>query len=439
MLKPLQHFGKTSRFVPVFWSFAFFVAVGFRPAALFAADIYLQIQRGEKVMLALPDFNFKEPSEKIPAQDLRAVSKEDLLYSRIFNMTEQGPQSSGNKIDFAAWGQQGADLLVTGTVILKDSKAGSMAQLIGAVYEVPSGKPVFQKSYQIAARSSRKLAHEFVADILYRFTGNRGLSQSKVTFSNNSTGNKEIYVVDYDGENLRRLTATKKINILPRWSADGKEILFTSYRRNNPDLYLYSLDDGNTKSVSSRIGLNSAGSFSPDGKQILATLSYEGAPKLYLLDRQGNIVRKLTQGAAADTSASFSPDGRKIVYVSDRPGWPQIYIMDADGSNSQRISETGYCDSPVWSPLGDKIAYSRGTKTGEHDIVVHDLGLGSAARLTDGSGKNENPSFSPDGKFIVFTSNRNKKRELYVVAIDASTQKKLADIPGDSFTPSWGN
>lgn len=408
-------------------------------APLGSADVYLQLQRGEKVTIGLPDFNAKEPGDQAVAQDLRGVTRDDLLYSRLFNLTDQGPQSAGPKIDFAGWAGQGADLLVTGSVSVKDQKDGSTAQLIGAVYELPSGNPVFQKSYQIASRSARKLAHEFVADILYRFTGNRGLSQSKIVFSNNASGNKELYVIDYDGLNLRRLTTTKKLNILPRWSPDGKEILFTSYRRNNPDLYIYSMETGQTRAVSSRIGLNASASFSPSGKEILATLSYEGGAKLYLLDRQGKVIRKLTKGSAADTSASFSPDGRKIVYVSDRPGWPQIYVMDADGSNSERISETGYCDSPVWSPLGDKIAYSRGTKSGEHDIVVHDLSSGQAARLTDGSGKNENPSFSPDGRFIVFTSNRNRKRELFTVSLDGSSQKKLADIPGDCFTPSWGN
>lgn len=408
-------------------------------APLGSADVYLQLQRGEKVTIGLPDFNAKEPGDQAVAQDLRGVTRDDLLYSRLFNLTDQGPQSAGPKIDFAGWAGQGADLLVTGSVSVKDQKDGPTAQLIGAVYELPSGNPVFQKSYQIASRSARKLAHEFVADILYRFTGNRGLSQSKIVFSNNASGNKELYVIDYDGLNLRRLTTTKKLNILPRWSPDGKEILFTSYRRNNPDLYIYSMETGQTRAVSSRIGLNASASFSPSGKEILATLSYEGGAKLYLLDRQGKVIRKLTKGSAADTSASFSPDGRKIVYVSDRPGWPQIYVMDADGSNSERISETGYCDSPVWSPLGDKIAYSRGTKSGEHDIVVHDLSSGQAARLTDGSGKNENPSFSPDGRFIVFTSNRNRKRELFTVSLDGSSQKKLADIPGDCFTPSWGN
>ncbi len=421
-------------------SFAgYFIAALMAAVPARAADVYLQLQRGEKVTMALPDFLAKEAADQQAAKELRGITRDDLLYSRLFNLTEEGPQSSGGKLDFAGWSQKGADLLVTGTVSIKEQKDGPVAQLVGAVYELPSGNPVFQKNYQIAARSQRKLAHEFVADILYRFTGNRGLSQSKIVFTNSSTGNKELYVIDYDGQNLRRLTSSKKINILPRWSPDGKEVLFTSYRRSNPDLYIYSMDSGQTRAVSSRIGLNTAASYSPDGKEILVTLSYEGGPKVYLLDHQGKLIRKLTKGNSADTSASFSPDGRKIVYVSDRPGWPQIYVMDKDGGNSERISETGYCDSPVWSPLGDKIAYSRGTKTGEHDIVVHDLSSGQAARLTDGSGKNENPSFSPDGRFIVFTSNRNKKRELYSVSVDGSTQKKVADIPGDCFTPSWGN
>jgi TolB protein len=406
----------------------------FAAGPLAAADIFLQIQRGEKVAIGLPDFSSKEEDRKL-AESLRETAKKDLLFARLFNLIEDGPAMGKGKIDFEGWNKGGSDLLVAATASSKDGSA----LLVAAVYELPSGNPVFQKSYKTQSSNARRLAHEFVSDLLYRFTGFRGVAQSRIAFCNSATGSKELYLIDYDGENLRRVTSDKSLVLLPRWSPDGKEILYTTYRKGNPDLYRLDLTEGRSKPFSTHRGLNSAGTYSPDGKTVVATLSYEGAPNLYLLDRSGQVLRRLTSGRAADTSPCFSPDGKKIVFISDRPGWPQVYLMDADGTGVTRLSESGYCDAPSWSPLGDKIAYSRGTNQGRHDIVVHDLASGKAWQLTDNQANNENPSFSPDGRFIVFTSTRNRRRELFVISLDGAVQKKLADIPGDSFTPAWGN
>lgn len=404
---------------------------------LSAADIYLQLQRGQKVALGFPDFTAKDEDKQL-AERLQEVAKKDLLFVRLFNILEDGPQVGQGKIDFKGWGDAGADILVTASVAQKGKGPGGEAAMVASVYELPSGNPVFQKSYRTSVRNSRRLAHAFVADLLYRFTGMRGVAESRIAFCNDATGSKELYLVDYDGADLRRVTADKSLVVLPRWSPDGKEILYTTYRKGNPDLYRFDLTEGLSRPFATHRGLNSAAAYSPDGKTVVATLSYEGWPNLYLLDRSGRVIRRLTHDRAADTSACFSPDGKKIAFVSDRPGWPQVYVMDADGTNVTRLSESGYCDAPTWSPLGDKIAYSRGTNQGRHDIVVHDLASGKVWQLTDNQANNENPSFSPDGRFIVFSSTRNGKRELFVYSLDGAIQKKLADFPGQSYTPCWG-
>lgn len=416
----------------------------FSVAAAPAADLYLQIQRGEKVIVAMPEFNSKRPSEKEKklVEELHRVAKDDVLFTRLFNLIEEGPSVKGGRIDFEGWSANGADLLITANFKIKKKGWGKnkreTAQLIAAVFELPDGNPVFRKMYRIRPRSARKLAHEFVADFIHRFTGHRGVSTSRIALINDSTGAKELYMMDYDGENLKRITTEKSLVVLPRWSPDGKEILFTTYRRGNPDLAVYSLKEGKIKVISARQGLNSAASVSPDGSKIVATLSFEGSPSLYLLDREGNIIRRLTKSNAADTSASFSADGRKIIFASDRPGWPQIYMMDSEGGNIRRITKSRYCDAPVWSPLGDKIAYSQRTGKGQHDIIVQDLSTGKAYQLTQDAGSNENPSFSPDGRHIIFTSTRNRKREIFIASLDGTVQRKLADIPGSSYTPAWG-
>ncbi|OGR83409.1 MAG: hypothetical protein A2636_05765 [Elusimicrobia bacterium RIFCSPHIGHO2_01_FULL_64_10] len=423
-------------------AFALAWVSGFPAPRAAAADLYLQIQRGEKVMIALPGFVSKGPDEEQAAlaKELHSVAKDDLLFSRLFNLIEEGPPVGEGKIDFPGWGERGADLLAMANVKIDrpfSGKKEDSVRMIGSVFEAPGGNPVFQKTYTISKKNARKLPHEFVADILYRFTGNRGSSASRIAFVNDSTGSKELYLIDYDGANLRRVTRDGSIALLPRWSPDGKEIAYTTYRRGNPDLAVFSLENGTSRILSSRQGLNAAASYSPDGQSLVLTLSFQGAPSLYLIDRAGKILRRLTRSRSAETSPSFSADGRRIVYVSDRPGWPQIYVMDSDGSNSPRLTFSGYCDAPVWSPLGDKLAYSRGTRKGGHNIIVRDLASGAELQLTSGAGSNENPSFSPDGRFLVFTTTRGGKRELYLTNLDGTVQRVLADIPGNCYTPSW--
>ena len=220
------------------------------------------------------------------------------------------------------------------------------------------------------------------------------MSESRIAFVNNATGFKELFRIDYDGKNLKRLTNDKDVVVLPRWSPDFKHILYTSYKNNNPDLYEFDLITGRKRRVSKRQGLNTAPSYTPDGKNILLTLSIDKVPHLYLIKPNGRMVRRLTHGSSANTSSSYSPDGRKIVYVSDRPGYPQIYMMDADGSNKKRLTRSGFCDSPVWSPRGDKIAYSRGNSKGNYHIVVYDVATGQEYEITHPAARNEDPSFS---------------------------------------------
>lgn len=405
-------------------------------------DIFLHIQRGKMVTIGFPEFVSKNSTEleKNATREIQNVTRDDILFSRLFNLQEEGPVVGDGKIDFIGWEKAGADILITATVFAKEEKIKekSKIDMIASVYELPEGNPVFQNRYSGSLKQGREIAHKFVADFLYRFTGHRGVSASKIVFSNNATGAKELYLIDYDGHNLRRITNDKNIALLPRWSPDGDAILYTTFKSGNPDLYIYSLKTGTFKAISLRRGLNTSAAFSPDGKSIVTTLSYEGSPNLYLLDTSGKILRRLTQSKGADTSPAFSPDGRKIIFTSDRPGWPQIYMMDTDGSNVKRITDSGYCDAPAWSPTGEKIAYSKGTDKGQHDIVVLDLSTGKEIQLTSNSGRNENPSFSPDGRFLVFTSNRNKKRELYIASVDGAVQKKVAEMEGDCFTPSWG-
>lgn len=399
-------------------------------------EIYLTLSNhGQRTEIGLAGFMplSQTVDEARAAREIGEVLRFDLLFSRYFNLVEDGPLYSGKDEELLAWADRGAGMIICGTVRLR----GSEVVLTGRLLDVGSKQAVWEKTYIGGVKESRRMAHELNDDLLERITGERGIAHSKIVFVNNRTRAKELYVVDYDGANLQHLTLDNSINILPRWSPKGDEVVYTTYRYGNPDLYAISFPGSYTRPVSRVQGLNTAANYSPDGQNIVLTISQGEYPNLYLLTRGGKIVRRLTNGRWIDTSPCFAPNGREIVYVSDRPGIPQLFIMNLEGGNQRRLSARGYCDSPAWSPRGDKIAFSMRQGRDNNDIFVYDLEKDSITRLTQDEGSNENPSWSPDGRFLVFSSSRSGRKELFTIAVDGSGQRRLGDIPGASATPSW--
>lgn len=408
-------------------------------AAAHGTDVYLSLSdHSQRNDLGVAGFAPATPTvdESRLSRQLQEVLQDDLLFSRFFNIVEDGPLFTGREEEIVEWRNLGAVMIVGGSLALAGEEARVTARLIDA----GSGKPVWEKQYTGDVHSFRRIAHDINDDIVQRFTGERGIAHTRIVFVNNQTRAKELYVVDYDGYNLRKLTTDNSINILPKWSPDGTEILYTTFIHSNPDVFLYSLNGARRRPVSQRQGLNSAAAFSPDGSRIALTMSRGEIPHLYLIDRSGAILKRLTSGPSNNTSPSFAPNGQEIVFVSDRAGNPQLYIMGLDGGNQRRITTEGFCDSPAWSPRGDKIAFTmrRSGRGSTFDIYVYDLGTGQITRLTQDERHNENPSWSPDGRFLVFSTTRSGKKELYIIAADGSSQRKVSDMVSSSETPSWG-
>ncbi len=413
--------------------FLFFAAV------LYAqnVDIYLSLSAtGKRSDIAVESFSapYKTADDVKYSQLLKEVIQNDLILSRYFNIILGDP---GDKMPFDAkmsfWESKGASVLFTASVKTKLDQITFDVKL----YDVISGEIIWKETYKNDAINYRSMAHVVSNEIVKRFTGENGIAMSKIAFINNSTRFKELYVIDYDGYNLRRLTKDNKLNILPKWSPDGEQIIYTSYLYNNPDLFSFNSVKNRRSIISKYQGLNAAGNFSPDGQKILLTLSRGRYPNLYLININGEILRRMTDGSYIDTSPSFAPNGQEIVFISDRPGYPQLYIMSIDGGNLRRLTTEGFCDSPAWSPRGDKIVFTMRQPKGNYDLYVYDLPTSNITKLTNNQRNNENPTWSPDGRFVVFSSNRSGNNEIYIMAIDGSGTRKLAEIPGTSYTPSW--
>jgi TolB protein len=418
-----------------------FVFLCFAAVVYARNDIYLSLSAtGKRSGIAVECFTAadeKDDSVKY-AKLLKEVIENDLILSRYFNVIQnafEGDASSATsfKKRLFLWEKRMVSVLLTASVSVDSDKL----ILETKMFDVISGEIVWKHNYENKSLNYRYMAHEVSDEIIRKLTGETGIARSKIVFVNDSTRFKELYIVDYDGYNLHRLTRDSKINILPKWSPDGERIIYTSYFYNNPDLFILNFVKNRRSIISRYQGLNAAGSFSPDGGKILLTLSRGRYPNLYLIDTSGEILQRMTDGSYIDTSPSFAPNGREIVFISDRPGYPQLYIMNVDGGNIRRLTTGGFCDSPSWSPRGDKIVFTMRQPKGNYDLYVFDLPTAKITKLTNNQKNNENPTWSPDGRFVTFCSNKSGKGEIYVMAIDGSGTRKLVEIPGMSCSPSW--
>ena len=418
------------------------VAVMFVSVLAFAApktDVYIGITSvGDKRLPAIGmlAFNYNDDKAQAAAVQVRDVMRADLLFARYFDVTEDGPAFNSKKLTetLTAWGRARASYLLAGDI----SYAEPYYTIKIYVYDISTRAPVFAKAFKGTQSSLRRLAHIASDQIVQSLTGKRGIADTKIAFSNNSTRNKEIYVVDYDGENLQKLTNDKSIAILPRWSKDGR-IFYTTYKYRNPDIFAIDLRKGKIAPIIIRGGLSLIGGVSPDGKALAFTSSGGSNPSIYIYNLETHKKTRITNKASVDGSPSYSPDGKYITFVSNRAGNPQIYVMELATGETRRLTKNfNWSDSPQWSPTGEWIVFT-GREAPYHpmDIFLVDLTGTQIRRLTTDAGSNEDPSWSPDGRFIVFTTTRNGRRQLYMMDMDGSAPHLLADLKGDSFTPHW--
>lgn len=306
------------------------------------------------------------------------------------------------------------------------------------VYDVEGGSLIAGKVVSGPPRA-RALGHR-VADVIYEaFTGEPGIFSTRIVAVSTVGGNKEIYLLDVDGQNVTPVTRNGSINLSPSISRDGTRVAYTSYKGGNPDLYVTDLTTGRTEKVSGRSGINTSGAWSPDGQTLALTLSKDGDSEIYLIDRRGEILARLTRSWGIDVSPTWSPDGQWIAFVSSREGSPQIFVMDRNGGNVRRLTFAGNHNvSPAWSPDGKRIAFA-GRDEGRFDLFVIDVDGTNLRRLTQAPGDDEDPSWSPDGRYIVFSSDRDGGgRQLYIMSADGRNPVRITDGRGSWTNPDWG-
>ena len=289
-------------------------------------------------------------------------------------------------------------------------------------------------------------------------------AQAQIAFMSHRDGNPEIYVMNAAGRNQRRLTNNPNDDFQPSWSPDGKRIAFASDRdslRNDhlstSEIYIMDADGKNQQRLTNNPNDDLNPSWSPDGKRIAFSSDRDGrfSHEIYVIDADGGNQQRLTNNTDGDDDRdpSWSPDGKRIVFSASREGHfgnkfgitREIYVMDADGGNEQRLTENLFNDwDPSWSPNGKRIAFSSDRKGDlqNFEIYVMDADGGNQRRLTNNRHQDLNPSWSPDGKRIAFASDRKgdlQNFEIYVMDAAGRNPQNLTNNRNHDVNPGWFN
>jgi len=408
---------------------------------------------GQPPRLAVPDFiAISKDAETVAiAKTIGQVLFDDLTFEREFGLIPRDVYStipaatSFADVPFDRWRELNADGLIVGTV--QKTATGIKVEL--RLYNVRTRQSAFGREYTGSTANPRLYAHQISDELHMSQRGLAGIARTKLVFDSDRDGErmggtveqrgvKELYIADYDGENQRRITVTRTLNINPAWSPDGRSIAYTSYRRGGGQIFVshifQALLDELTKG--DKVGENWLPAWSPDGTRLCFTSTRDGNSEIYVMNRDGSNVRRLTRQAGIDISPTWSPTGTQIAFVSDRGGDPHIYIMDADGGGSPIPLTREYSDRPTWSPAPyNEIAFSARTGPG-NDIKVIDMATRTVRQLTFGEGTNESPTWSANGRHIAFMSTRAGKSQIFTIARDGKDIRQLTRT-GNNQQPNW--
>jgi len=396
----------------------------------------------QKIKIAIPDFRDTSQSREQPdlAAALPGVISNDLDLSGYFVPMDKTAFLEENKaaftvdeIKFRDWSTIGADLLLKGSYTC----IGKSVEAEVRLFDVFRGRQILGKRILGRVEEQRALMHRISNDIIYLLTGQKGMFLSKIAFVGTATGNKEIYLCDYDGYNVKQVTHDKSIALLPRWSPQGDKLFYNSYKEGEgPALYLMDVASGRSTRVSARKGLNTGAAWAPDGQSVALTLNVGDNMDIHRIDLSGKIKDRLTNYWGINVSPTFSPDGTKFAFVSNRSGGPQIYVKDLTNAREERITFEGkYNTSPSWSSL-NRIAYT-GMDEGRFNIFTIDPDGGRLRQLTAGQGNNEDPCWYVNGRHLMFSSSREGGFHIYLMNANGQNQRRVTNFKGEQTSPSW--
>jgi TolB protein len=359
-------------------------------------------------------------------------------------------------LPYARWSELGADLVVLGTVTSGADGLSVALRVVGVRGDMAK-RQALGKTYHgggCTVKNPRYCAH-YISDDFHKTVLNiDGVAQTRLAFSSDRSSEvspgrvannaaQEIYISDYDGWNPQRVTVNRGLNISPAWSPDGHYLAYASFATGFPDVYVrpvYEVGKLTRPAAGNETVQNTMPAWSPDGQKLAFTSSRDGRMQVYTVNRDGSGLRRLTGSSGANLAPAWSPTGNQIAFVSDRGGDAQLYLMGSDGTGVTHL-DCGYshCDHPSWSGAINKIAYTCGTNASGYGVCLLDVASRQIVNLTDGQpGSNEQPTFAPNGRHIVFDTTRWGKKQLAMLDLKGTVTRRITN-EGNNTYPAWSN
>ncbi|MEK9638580.1 MAG: Tol-Pal system beta propeller repeat protein TolB [Pelagibacteraceae bacterium] len=400
------------------------------------------------------DENSRKNFEKILnkkniGSEISIVVEKNLRTSGLFNPLNkdaflQTPDIANIKPRFEDWSLIKAQALITGKVNLSEDKL----RVEFILCDVLAGKEMMALAFTTVPTNWRRVGHIISDKVYERLTGEKGYFDTRIIYvaeeGPKTKRIKKLAIMDQDGANNKFLTLGNELVLTPRFNPTSQMVTYLSYFKNLPRVYLLDIETGMQEVVGDFPGMTFAPRFSPDGKKIIMSFAKDGNSDIYTMDLENRIVEKITNHPSIDTSPSYSPDGKYICFNSDRSGYQQIYVMKSDGSNVKRISfGSGIYGTPVWSPRGDLIAFTKLHK-GKFYIGVMRTD-GSGQRLLTENYYQEAPSWSPNGRVLIFyretkTDEKGEGFSAKLWSIDLTGyNERMIKTPTDGSDPSWSS
>ena len=408
----------------------------------------------ERIRIAAADFKPVGTDPQTPALKAAfdATLYDDLGNAGIFDlvsksMAPQAAPGSPQEINLAQWSAApanaamvafGALSATNGRLVvygwLDDTRNTANPQVLGKQYNEEASQDM-----------ARTVAHRFADEIILRLGGGiNGIAETKIYFVSSRSGTKEIWEMDYDGQNQHAVTHLGTISLSPRISPDNSRIAFASLGHNGWDIRTYSLELGRLVSFPAGTagGSNQSPAWSGDGTKIAFSSSRSGDSEIWVADASGGNLRSVTSIRGPNIAPTWNPrTNAQIAWASGRTGEPQIYTMDQDGANMQRLTDSGYAVSPSWSPNGQFLTFAWDRKYGPgapggRDIYVMDIASKRWLQLTHDAGINDYPSWAPDNRHIVFERAVGGRSQIWTMLSDGTGQHQLTE-KGGNFMPNW--